>query len=145
MDKLSDFLCLLMEQHLWRLETEPGFSAIEFLSLLFQLTIHLSSLSCYLRCLSVWVAFFKQIKPQNAYRYWSFNLRWFLLGYFWFNRYSEALQSLITAILNKMQFSYNFEQLSSINDEDLDEDVSFFSFYFVVLVKAGILHNKKIL
>ncbi|KAK9752797.1 Exportin 1-like protein [Popillia japonica] len=104
MEKLSELLCLLMEQHLWRLEAEPGFSALEFLSLLFELTIRLPSLPCYLRCLAVWAAFIKQIKPQNAHRY------------------SEALQSLIPAVLNKMQFTCNYFQLSSINDEDLDED-----------------------
>lgn len=66
MDKLSELLTLLMEQHLWRLETGPGFSALEFLTLLFQLTIKVPSAQCYLRCLAVWAAFIKQIKPQNA-------------------------------------------------------------------------------
>lgn len=68
MEKLTELITLLIEQHLWRLEMEPRFSAMEFLSLLYQLTMQLSSPSCYLHCLSVWNAFIKQIKPQNAHK-----------------------------------------------------------------------------
>jgi hypothetical protein len=64
-EKLSELLILLIEQHLWRLEMEPRFSAFDFLSLLYQLTVQLPSVQCYLRCLSVWAAFFKQMKPQE--------------------------------------------------------------------------------
>ncbi|XP_022916840.1 exportin-6 isoform X2 [Onthophagus taurus] len=109
--KLAEMLCLIMEQHLWRLELEPGFSAIELLSLLFQLTIQLPQLPCYLRCLSVWATFMKQMKPQNAHRY------------------SEAVQSLISAVLNKMQFIYNSPQLNGLTEIKDDNDQSEFDLF----------------
>ncbi|XP_031353857.1 exportin-6 isoform X1 [Photinus pyralis] len=102
-DKLSELLALLVEQHLWRLEAEPGFSALDFLSLLYQLTIQLPSLRCYLRCLTVWVAFIKQLKPQNTHKY------------------SEALLGLVSVVLNKMQFTYNLSQLEEMDNEPSDE------------------------
>ncbi|KAF5293825.1 hypothetical protein FQA39_LY03310 [Lamprigera yunnana] len=105
-DKLSELLALLVEQHLWRLETEPGFSALEFLSLLYQLTIQLPSLQCYLRCLAVWAAFIKQLKPQNTHKY------------------SQALLGLISVVLNKMQFTYNLPQLDEIDNESNNDDES---------------------
>lgn len=64
-EKMSELLILLVEQHLWRLEAEPRFSALDFLSLLYQLTVQLPSMQCYLRCLNVWAAFFKQTKQQK--------------------------------------------------------------------------------
>lgn len=105
MDKFSELLTLLMEQHLWRLECEPDFTALNFLELLFQLTMQLPSTQCYLRCLSVWSAFIKQIKPQNA------------------NKYSDALIGLVTAVLNKMQFTYNHAQLEETNAENEENEV----------------------
>ncbi|KAK4874303.1 hypothetical protein RN001_013663 [Aquatica leii] len=105
-DKLSELLALLVEQHLWRLEAEPGFSALDFLSLLYQLTIQLPSVQCYLRCLAVWAAFIKQLKPQNTHKY------------------SEALLGLIGVVLNKMQFTYNLSQLEEMDNESDDDNES---------------------
>ncbi|XP_028138810.1 exportin-6 [Diabrotica virgifera virgifera] len=104
MEKLSELLVLLIEHHLWRLESEPGFSAIEFLSPLFQLTMQLPTVRCYLCCLAVWASFAKQIKVDNA------------------KKYSDVFITLITALLKKIQFTYNSSQLNLINDIDTDED-----------------------
>ncbi|XP_017775704.1 PREDICTED: exportin-6-B isoform X2 [Nicrophorus vespilloides] len=104
MEKLSELLSLLIEQHLWRLESEPGFSAVDFLGLLFQLSMQLPSVNCYLRCLAVWASFIKQIKPQNA------------------QRYSEALLGLVIAVLNKMQFTCNMNQLKEISNDDQNDN-----------------------
>lgn len=109
-EKLTELLVLLIEQHLWRLEMEANFSAIEFLSLLYQLTMQLPSIQCYLRCLTVWAAFIKQIKTQNAHKY------------------SEVFLGLVNGLLRKIQYTYNFNQLNLINDTDLDDDVIMYNF-----------------
>lgn len=104
MEKLSELLSLLVEQHLWRLECESGFSALDLLALLYQLTMRLPSAQCYMHCLGVWAAFIKQIKPENAMKY------------------SEALLGLVSAVLNKLQFSCNFAQLDETNNVDVDDN-----------------------
>ncbi|KAG5885493.1 Exportin-6 [Gonioctena quinquepunctata] len=104
MEKLSELLVLLIEHHLWRLELEPSFSALEFLSPLFQLTMQLPTVKCYLCCLTVWAVFIKQIKRQNA------------------KKYSDVFVGLVTALLKKIQFTCNSAQLNMINNIDTDED-----------------------
>ena len=39
-------------------------------------------------------------------------------------RYHEALVSLVSQILQKVQFRYNQSQLDELDDETLDDDVS---------------------
>ncbi|CAH0564345.1 unnamed protein product [Brassicogethes aeneus] len=102
-EKLSELLVLLIEQHLWRFELEPTFSAMEFLSLLFQLTMQLTSTQCYLRCAAIWAAFLKQIKPENPHKY------------------AVVLQQLVVTLLGKIQFTYN-SQLSLIDNSELNCD-----------------------
>ncbi|XP_060521538.1 exportin-6-B [Cylas formicarius] len=102
--KLCELLVLIIEQHLWRYEKDPTFSSLEFLSLFFQYTMHLPSVPCYLRCLTVWTAFFKQIKPENA------------------QKYSEVFLGLGSALIKKIQFTYNCAQLIEINTTEPDED-----------------------
>ncbi|XP_056643159.1 exportin-6-like isoform X1 [Diorhabda sublineata] len=104
MEKLSELLVLLIEHHLWKLESEPGFTALGFLSPLFQLTMQLPTVRCYLCCTTVWVSFVKQLKPENA------------------KKYSDVFVTLVTALLKKIQFTCNFSQLNCINEVDLDED-----------------------
>lgn len=103
-EKLSELLTLLIEQHFWRLDVEPTISTIEFLSLLFQLTMQLPSVQCYTLCLGVWTAFLKQIKRQNV------------------PKYSEAYLSLVGMILKKIQFSTNSEQLQQLNFFESSDD-----------------------
>lgn len=104
MEKLSELLVLMIEHHLWKLESEPGFTALGFLSPLFQLTMQLPTVRCYLSCTSVWASFVKQLKPENA------------------KKYSDVFVTLVTALLKKIQFTYNFSQLNCINEVDVDED-----------------------
>lgn len=99
-------LSLLVGQHLWRLEMQASFTAVEFLGNLFALTFQLPTIEGYLRCLTVWTTFIKQIKPQNAHKY------------------SQPLVALVMTVLAKMQFTNNAAQLEKINDTDPNEDVS---------------------
>ncbi|CAH1116071.1 unnamed protein product [Phaedon cochleariae] len=104
MEKLSELLILMIEHHMWRLESDPEFTMVEFLSPLFQLTMQFTVVQSYLCCLSVWAAFMKQMKQQNV------------------KKYSEVFVGLITALLKKFQFTYNSSQLNLIDDKLLDED-----------------------
>lgn len=103
-EKLSELLVLLIEQHLWRFEMDANFSAVEFLSLLFQFTMQITSIQCYLRCLAVWAAFIKQIKPENALKY------------------SDVFAGISDGLLRKIQFSFNYSQLNGVNNTDVDEE-----------------------
>ncbi|XP_050298524.1 exportin-6-A-like [Anthonomus grandis grandis] len=102
--KLCELLVLLLEQHSWRLEEDPAFTLLEFLSIFFQFSMHLSNPLCFLSCLSVWSVFFKQIKPTNA------------------QKYSEVSVALGSALIKKIQFSYNFSQLVDLNTTEVDEN-----------------------
>ncbi|CAG9863214.1 unnamed protein product [Phyllotreta striolata] len=102
-DKLSELLILLIA-HFWRLETVPDFSALELLSPLFQLTLQLVSVKSYLCCLNVWATFAKQIKTQND------------------RKYSDVFLTLVTTLLKKIQFTYNFNQLNLLDDNQVDEN-----------------------
>ncbi|KAK9883135.1 hypothetical protein WA026_001329 [Henosepilachna vigintioctopunctata] len=104
MEKLSELSVLLIQQHFWRLEMEPNVSSLEFLSWFFQLTVQLPSIQCYSQCLVVWIAFVKQIKPQNSHKY------------------SEALLGLVSMLLKKIQYTSNFDQLREINTQEVNED-----------------------
>ncbi|KAF7269338.1 hypothetical protein GWI33_017631 [Rhynchophorus ferrugineus] len=102
--KLTELLILLIEQHMWRFEENPNFSSLEFLSLFFQYMMHLPEIVGFLRCLNVWSIFFKQIKSNNT------------------AKYSEVFVGLGSALVKKIQFSYNFAQLVEVNMVDVDED-----------------------
>ncbi|KAL3272659.1 hypothetical protein HHI36_014124 [Cryptolaemus montrouzieri] len=104
MEKLSELSVLLIQQHFWRLEMEPNISTLDFLSLVFQLTVQLPSVQCYCQCLVTWSAFLKQIKPQNSHKY------------------SEVLLSLVSMLLKKIQFNSNFDQLRQIDTLERNED-----------------------
>lgn len=67
-DKLTEFLSLLVSQHLWRLEVDNRFSALDFLSLLYQCTFQQTTIDSFLGCLDVWRAFIKQMKRENAFK-----------------------------------------------------------------------------
>lgn len=103
-DKLTEFLCLLVSQHLWRLEADNQFSALDFLSLLYQCTFQQTTMDAFLGCLGVWHAFIKQLKPENAFKY------------------SEALLTLVKQVSNKMQFMHNQNQLEDLDNELIDDD-----------------------
>ncbi|XP_044759917.1 exportin-6 [Coccinella septempunctata] len=102
--KLSELIVLLIQQHFWKLEMYSNISTIDFLSLFYQLTVQLPSAQCYYQCLSTWAAFVKQIKQQNSHKYF------------------EVLQGLLTMMLKKFQYTSNFEQLKGVNNCDVNED-----------------------
>lgn len=66
--KLSELIVLLIQQHFWKLEMYSNVSTLDFLSLFYQLTIQLPSAQCYYQCLTTWSAFVKQIKQQNSHK-----------------------------------------------------------------------------
>ncbi|XP_049873204.1 exportin-6-A [Pectinophora gossypiella] len=104
LNKLSEFLKLFVSLHFKRLEAEPEFDAIEFLSYLFQYTFQVPTCAIFVNCLDVWIQFIDVLKPEDTAKYW------------------EALQALVNGVLNKIQFQHNKAQLQHLDNEVCDDD-----------------------
>ncbi|XP_047503232.1 exportin-6 [Pieris napi] len=104
LNKLSEFLKLFVSLHFKRLEAEPEFDAIEFLSYLFQFTFQVPTCETFISCLDIWLQFIDVLKPEDTAKYW------------------EALQALVIGILNKIQFQHNKAQLQHLDNDVCDDD-----------------------
>ncbi|XP_063825947.1 exportin-6 [Ostrinia nubilalis] len=104
LNKLAEFLKLFVSLHFKRLEAEPEFNAIEFLSYLFQYTFQVPTCAIFLNCLDIWIQFIDILKPEDTAKYW------------------EALQALVDRVLNKIQFQHNKAQLQHLDNEICDDD-----------------------
>ncbi|CAH0715485.1 unnamed protein product, partial [Brenthis ino] len=104
LNKLAEFLKLFVSLHFKRLEAEPEFDAIEFLSYLFQYTFQVPTCSTFVSCLDIWIQFIDVLKPEDTPKYW------------------EALQALVNGILNKIQFQHNKAQLQHLDNDVCDDD-----------------------
>ncbi|CAG9561847.1 unnamed protein product [Danaus chrysippus] len=104
LNKLAEFLKLFVSLHFKRLEAEPEFDAIEFLSYLFQYTFQVPKCSTFVNCLDIWIQFIDVLKPEDTSKYW------------------EALQALVNGVLNKIQFQHNKAQLQHLDNDVCDDD-----------------------
>ncbi|XP_045498530.1 exportin-6 [Colias croceus] len=104
LNKLAEFLKLFVSLHFKRLEAEPEFDAIEFLSYLFQFTFQVPTCATFISCLDIWLQFIDVLKPEDTAKYW------------------EALQALVNGILNKIQFQHNKAQLQQLDNDVCDDD-----------------------
>lgn len=104
LNKLAEFLKLFISLHFKRLEAEPEFDAIEFLSYLFQYTFQVPTCAIFVNCLDVWIQFIDILKPEDTSKYW------------------EALQALVNGVLNKIQFQHNKAQLQHLDNDVCDDD-----------------------
>ncbi|XP_046966204.1 exportin-6-A [Vanessa cardui] len=104
LNKLAEFLKLFVSLHFKRLEAEPEFDAIEFLSYLFQYTFQVPTCATFVSCLDIWIQFIDVLKPEDTPKYW------------------EALQALVISILNKIQFQHNKAQLQHLDNDVCDDD-----------------------
>lgn len=104
LDKLAEFLRLFVSLHFKRLEAEPEFDAVEFLSYLFQYTFHVPTCSVFMSCLDIWLQFIEALKPEDS------------------TKYSEALVGLVNGVLNKIQFQHNKVQLQNLDNETVNDD-----------------------
>ncbi|XP_053610107.1 exportin-6 isoform X2 [Plodia interpunctella] len=104
LNKLAELLKLFVSLHFKRLEAEPEFDAIEFLSYLFQYTFQVPTCDIFVNCLDIWTQFIDILKPEDTPKYW------------------EALQALVTGVLNKIQFQHNKAQLQHLDNEVCDDD-----------------------
>ncbi|XP_019758568.2 exportin-6 [Dendroctonus ponderosae] len=110
-DKISELLVLLIEQHFCRFEADPTFTALEFLSLFFQYTMSLTNSVHFLRCLSVWSTFFKRVKPYASVKY------------------HQVCVGLGSALINKIQFSSNHAQLVDLLTINIDVNNTEWQFF----------------
>ncbi|KAL0883086.1 hypothetical protein ABMA27_016552 [Loxostege sticticalis] len=104
LNKLAEFLKLFVSLHFKRLEAEPEFNAIEFLSYLFQYTFQVPTCAIFVNCLDIWIQFIDILKPEDTAKYW------------------EALQALVDRVLNKIQFQHNKSQLQHLDNDICDDD-----------------------
>ncbi|KAG6452837.1 hypothetical protein O3G_MSEX007776 [Manduca sexta] len=104
LNKLAEFLKLFVSMHFKRLEAEPEFDAIEFLSYLFQYTFQVPTCAIFVNCLDIWIQFIDILKPEDTAKYW------------------EALQGLVNGLLNKIQFGHNKAQLQHLDNDVCDDD-----------------------
>ncbi|KPJ08509.1 Exportin-6 [Papilio machaon] len=104
LNKLAEFLKLFVSLHFKRLEAEPEFDAIEFLSYLFQYTFQVPTCTIFVNCLDIWIQFIDILKPEDTAKYW------------------EALQALVNGVLNKIQFQHNKAQLQHLDNDICDDD-----------------------
>ncbi|CAH0585650.1 unnamed protein product [Chrysodeixis includens] len=104
LNKLAEFLKLFISLHFKRLEAEPEFDAIEFLSYLFQYTFQVPTCAIFVNCLDIWIQFMDILKPEDTPKYW------------------EALQALVNGVLNKIQFQHNKAQLQHLDNDVCDDD-----------------------
>ncbi|XP_072949316.1 exportin-6-A [Epargyreus clarus] len=104
LNKLAEFLKLFIQLHFKRLEAEPEFDAIEFLSYLFQYTFQVPTCTIFVNCLEIWIQFVDILKPEDTPKYW------------------EALQALVNGVLNKIQFQHNKSQLQYLDNDVCDDD-----------------------
>lgn len=113
-EKFTDFLKLFVSVHLQRFEANIQFPVLEFLALLLKYTFRQTSYEGYFHCLDTWNTFLDYLHTKLRERTTDSNL---LVA-----RYQEALLSLVSHILQKLQFRFNQSQLEELDDEILDDD-----------------------
>ncbi|ESO82003.1 hypothetical protein LOTGIDRAFT_135499 [Lottia gigantea] len=113
-EKFTDFLQLFVSVHLRRFENNAKFPILEFLALLFKYTFRQPSHEGYYHCLEIWNTFLDYLLTKLGERS---SVTDSVIG-----RYKEALTSLVSHILQKLQFRYNQSQLEELDDESLDDN-----------------------
>ncbi|KAJ1530853.1 hypothetical protein ONE63_005696 [Megalurothrips usitatus] len=107
-EKVLDFLRLVVSQHLHRLEKSPKWLVSQLLSLLLRFTFQQPHLDGYYQCLDIWEQLLEYLQQrQNS----QLNAR-----------YQEALVLLVGQVLKKMQFRQNRNELLNLDDETPDDD-----------------------
>ncbi|XP_014672669.1 PREDICTED: exportin-6-like isoform X2 [Priapulus caudatus] len=113
-EKFTDFLHLFVSIHLRRFESNNRFPVLEFLALLFKYTFKQPTNEGFYNCLEIWSVFLDYLDVLVRNRSVDkLNL---------LDRYKEALASLVTQLLRKLQFRYNQSQLEELDDETVDDD-----------------------
>ncbi|XP_071494224.1 exportin-6-like [Diadema antillarum] len=114
-EKFTEFLGLFVSVHLRRFESNSHFPVLEFLALLFKYTFKQPENEGYFSCLDIWTIFLDYlIDKTNSSRNPDMN--------HFVDRYKDALLSVMTEILRKMQFRFNQVQLEELDDDMLDDD-----------------------
>lgn len=113
-EKFTDFLRLFVSIHLRRFESNVKFPVLEFLALLFKYTFRQPMNEGFFNCLDIWTVFLDYLHTCIESR--SSDHTEII------NRYKPALLSLVTHILQKLQFRFNQSQLEELDDEALDDD-----------------------
>ena len=113
-DKFTEFIHSFVQSHLRRFENSLQFPVNEFLALLFKYTFGQPRCEGYMACLDIWCSFVDFIngiidsKSSEATVVKA--------------KYRDALTSLVSEILQKLQFRFNAPALEDMDDETIDDD-----------------------
>ncbi|PIK40064.1 putative exportin-6 [Apostichopus japonicus] len=114
-EKFTDFLRLFVDVHLKRFESNAHFPVVEFLALLYKYTFKQPSEEGFFNCLDIWSVFLDYLQDK-------FQASRLQEGNHLIDRYRDALVSVMSELLRKMQFGFNQTQLEELDDELLDDD-----------------------
>ncbi|XP_064607184.1 exportin-6-like [Liolophura sinensis] len=113
-EKFTEFLRLFVSVHLKRCESNDHFPVLELLALMFKYTLKQPTLDGFYNCLDIWSTFLDYLHTKMNGR--SMDSEQVL------SKYKEALHTLVSHILQKMQFRYNQTFLEELDDDTLDDD-----------------------
>ncbi|XP_006823726.1 exportin-6-like [Saccoglossus kowalevskii] len=113
-EKFTEFLRLFVSVHLRRFEGNSQFPLLELLALLFKYTFKQPNNEGFYVCLDIWMVFIDYLVNETRCRTAE---REEVV-----NRYKDALVSLVSELIHKLQFRFNQSQLEEMDDETLDDD-----------------------
>ncbi|KAK3089908.1 hypothetical protein FSP39_007563 [Pinctada imbricata] len=114
LEKFTDFLKLFVSIHLRRFESNSKFPVLEFLTLLLKYTFKQPTHEGFYNCLDTWNTFLDYLHSKLHERGSdSLSLK---------GRYQEGLLSLVSSMMQKLQYRFNQSQLEELDDEVLDDD-----------------------
>lgn len=124
-NKFTEFLLSFVKNHLRRFENDARFLILEFLSLLFKYTFDQPRTNQYLECLEIWMVCLEYIGG-------TLKTRSTPEGHIIVSRYREALNALVVEVLSHVEFRRYQQNLEELDDENLDDNVSFFFFLLFI-------------
>uniref|UniRef100_F6YTY3 Exportin-6 n=1 Tax=Ciona intestinalis TaxID=7719 RepID=F6YTY3_CIOIN len=114
LEKFIEFLRLFVSLHFSRIASNQSFPLLQFLTLLFKFTFHQTSHEHYINCLDIWEIFVDYV-TNTAEK--SKEDKEYVL-----TRYREGMVLFSTSILQHIQFRFNANHLTELDDGTMDDN-----------------------
>ncbi|XP_078489385.1 exportin-6 [Ciona intestinalis] len=114
LEKFIEFLRLFVSLHFSRIASNQSFPLLQFLTLLFKFTFHQTSHEHYINCLDIWEIFVDYV-TNTAEK--SKEDKEYVL-----TRYKEGMVLFSTSILQHIQFRFNANHLTELDDGTMDDN-----------------------
>uniref|UniRef100_H2Y847 Importin N-terminal domain-containing protein n=1 Tax=Ciona savignyi TaxID=51511 RepID=H2Y847_CIOSA len=114
LEKFIEFLRLFVSLHFSRIESNPSFPLLQFLTLLFKFTFHQTSHEHYINCLDIWEVFVDYVTTKSEK---STEDKEYILS-----RYKSRMILFSTSILQHIQFRFNYNHLSELDNQTMDDN-----------------------